>query len=404
MTVTREAIADDAGVHAAVGAARASGRAALDLEFLWERTYAPQACLAQLAVEDVYLIDPVVGAPLEPVAALVADPEVEVVMHAPSSDLQLLGMAFGTRPSRLGDVQVAAGFVGLGAGQSLAALLDRVLGVRLDKGERYTDWSRRPLSEGQLEYAVADVAHLLALHDRLTEQIRARGRDDWLAEELGRRYGPDARLTPDAATAWRRVKGQGRLAPRERATLAALARWREQRAAARDRPVGWIIPDRTLIELARRKPSSRRALMAERGVPDRLGGADADALLATIRDAEDDEPIRLAPPPPRPVQEQLDLLVPMGALLVAGRAQAAEVAPSLVATRDEIAAFLQATIADTDEEGPLRGGWRAELVGDALRDLAAGRVALAANGTRPYLREVPLRSPDAVSNGGGPAG
>ncbi len=403
MSVAREAITDAAGVAAVVGVARSAGRVALDLEFLWERTYAPRACVAQLAVDDVYLIDPIEGAPLEPVAQLVADPEVEVVMHAPSSDLQLLGMAFGIRPSRLSDVQVAAGFVGLGAGQSLASVLDRVLGVRLDKGERYTDWTRRPLSRRQLDYAAADVAHLIPLHDRLAEQVRARGRGAWVAEELERRYGPEARLVPDPESAWRRVKGQGRLSPRDRATLAALARWREQEAASRDRPVGWIIPDRTLIEIARRRPGSRRALMAERGVPERLRDAQADALLQTIRAADDAEPIRLPAPPPRAVQERLDLLAPMGALLVAGRAQAAEVAPSLVATRDEIAAFLRAAIDGTGGGGPLREGWRAELVGDALRDLAAGRLALAASPEPPYLQEVP-QGPDAATNGGGPAG
>ena len=163
-----EPVRDAAGVAAVVDDARREGRAAVDLEFLWERTYAPVACLAQVATSrGVHLVDPIAGAPLAALAGLVADPDVEVVMHAPSADLALLGMEFGVRPARLHDVQLTAGFVGLGAGQGLGTLLERVLRVRLDKGERYTDWSRRPLSRPQLEYAVADVAHLLELADRL---------------------------------------------------------------------------------------------------------------------------------------------------------------------------------------------------------------------------------------------
>ncbi len=111
----------------------------------------PIPCLAQISVEnEVALVDPIEGAPLEPLAELVADPDVETIMHAPSADLTLLGLDFGTRPRRIADVQLTAGFVGLGAGQCLATLLERVLQVRIDKSERYTDWSRRPLYDAQL--------------------------------------------------------------------------------------------------------------------------------------------------------------------------------------------------------------------------------------------------------------
>ena len=230
-----ETIRDAAGVDAVVAEARAEGRAAIDLEFLWEKTYAPIACLAQVATaRGIHLIDPIDGAPLRPIAELVSDPDVEVVMHAPSADLTLLGMAFGTRPQRLTDMQIVAGFVGLGAGQGLATLLERVLGVKLDKGERYTDWSRRPLSAAQLEYGAADVAHLLELADELARRAEELGRTEWVAEEHARRFGPDARLVPDPDNAWRRVKGGGRLGSRDRAVLAELAAWREREAARRD--------------------------------------------------------------------------------------------------------------------------------------------------------------------------
>ena len=385
-----ETITDPAGVDSVVREARAEGRVAIDLEFLWERTYAPVACLAQLATPvGIHLVDPIEGAPLGPIAELVSDPDVDVVMHAPSADLTLLGLAYGVRPQSFTDVQLTAGFVGLGAGQGLGNLLDRVLGVRLDKGERYTDWSRRPLSEAQLEYAAGDVIHLLALADELARRAEALGRAEWVAEEHVRRYGPDARLLPDPETAWRKVKGGGRLNGKDRAVLAALAAWREREGARRDKPTSWVIPDRTLVEIAHRRPATRAALENERGLPDRIRGADADALLAALREGES------APPPPTPtppspeMQQRLDVLGPLGAVLVTARAAAVNLAPSLLATRDEIAAFLLAAIRGETDDLPLGNGWRRELAGAGLIELAAGRLVLGADAQRPFLVELP---------------
>lgn len=393
---TPETITDPAGVDAVVRECRAEGRAAIDLEFLWERTYAPVACLAQVATRaGVHLIDPIEGAPLGPIAELVADPDVETVMHAPSADLTLLGMAYGIRPQNLTDMQITAGFVGLGAGQGLAALLDRVLGVKLDKGERYTDWSKRPLSAAQLEYGAGDVIHLLDLADELARRAEALGRTSWVAEEHLRRYGPDARILPDPANSWRKVKGGGRLSARDRAVLAALAAWREREAQRRDKPASWIIPDRTLVEIAHRRPASRQALENERGLPDRIRGADADALLAALREGEAAEPLTMPPPPSPEMQQRLEVLGPLGAVLVTARAAGVDLAPSLLATRDEIGAFLVAAVRGDDLSGMQLGtGWRRELAGEALIDLAEGRLSLGVDPRRPYLAEIPRTPTD----------
>lgn len=395
---TPETITDPAGVDAVVREVRAEGRAAIDLEFLWERTYAPIACLAQVATRaGVHLIDPIEGAPLGPIAELVADPDVEVVMHAPSADLTLLGMAHGIRPQRLTDMQITAGFVGLGAGQGLAALLERVLGVKLDKAERYTDWSRRPLSAAQLEYGAGDVLHLLDLADELARRAEALGRTAWVAEEHERRYGPDARILPDPDNAWRKVKGAGRLKPRDRSVLAALAAWREREARRRDKPASWIVPDRTLVEIAHRRPADRQALENERGLPDRIRGADADAMLAAIREGEAAPPVSMPPPPSPEVQQRLEVLGPLGAVLVTARAAGVDLAPSLLATRDEIGAFLVAAVRGDDLEGmSLATGWRRGLAGEALIDLAEGRLSLGVDPKRPFLAEIPRG--DATTN------
>ena len=385
-----EPIRDAAGVAAVDAEARAAGRAAIDLEnSSGSAPTRPSPCLAQVATpEGVHLIDPIEGAPLDDVAALVSDPGVEAVMHAPSADLTLLGMAFGTRPQRIRDLQIVAGFVGLGAGQGLATLLERVLGVRLDKGERYTDWSRRPLSPAQLEYAAGDVVHLLELADELDRRARALGREEWVAEEHERRYGPDARIVPDPELSWRRVKGArppGRPGPRRAGLGGRVARARgpEPRPpgglggprphARRDRPAAARDPEgpRGRAGAAGPHPGGRRRLPARGGPGGRGRSADVDALGPAPRGAA---------PPGRPG--------PPRAVLVTARAEAVNLAPSLVATRDEISSFLLAAIAGDLDGQPLATGWRRELVGDALIELAEGRLALAADSRRPYLTEL----------------
>ncbi len=223
-----------------------------------------------------------------------------------------------------------------------------------------------------------------------------------MAEEHERRYGPDARLVPDPETAWRRVKGQGRLSARDRAALASLAAWREEEARRRDKPASWIVPDRTLVEIARRRPADRSALESERGLPDRIRGAAADGLLAALRAGAAAEPVAAPPPPNAELQQRLEVLGPLGAVLVGARAAAVNLAPSLLATRDEIIAFLVAAIRGDVDGQPLASGWRREIAGDALIELAQGRLALAAAGRRPYLAE--LRREGADGAGRVPSG
>lgn len=385
-------IRDAAGVARVVDDARADGRFCIDFEFLWEKTYAPMPCLAQVAIGDeVHLIDPIEGAPLGPLADLVADPDVQTIMHAPSADLTLLALHHGTRPQNLRDVQLIAGFVGLGAGQGLSVLLERVLKVRLDKGEQYTDWSRRPLTSRQLVYAAADVENLARLHDALMERAERLDRVEWVVEEHARRYGPTARLAQSPDEAWRKVKGQGKLQARDRAVLKELAAWRERTASERDRPAQWICPDRTLLEIARRTPATGEALANERGLPERMRASDVQGILDAVAAGQQADPVSLPSAPPNEVTQRLESLGPLGQILVAHRAAGVNLAPSLLATRDDVEGYLTAMITGDSAEGsPLASGWRHTLVGEALADLAAGRIALAAGNGRPYLREITL--------------
>lgn len=368
---------------------RQEGRFALDFEFLWERTYRPIPCLAQLAVaDDVAIVDPIGGAPLDALVALVDDPDVETIMHAPSADLTLMAVNFGTQPRNVIDVQLIAGFVGLGAGQSLSTLLDRALGVKLTKVESYSDWSRRPLTAAQLAYAADDVAHLVQLRDELCRRATDLGRDAWVAEEHRLRYGPDARFVTDPAEAWRRLKGQGRLTARERAVLVEVAAWREAEALRRDRPPAWILQDRLAIDVAKRKPLSRDELGRVRGLDERMRDREAASLLEAVRRGLDRPELPL-PQTIRPeLAQRLGILGALGQLLVGVRADAAQLAAPLLATRDEIESFVASRLRGEVDGHPLATGWRKELAGDALAALADGRLALAPTADPPYLAEI----------------
>ena len=392
VSVETSMVTSPEGVAALADRIRGAGRMALDVEFLWERTYAPIPCLAQVATtEEIALIDPIEGGKLDDIAALLADPTVEVVMHAPSADLTLFALGFDVRPANLLDSQLIAGFVGMGAGQSLGALLGRVIDVKVAKTEGYSDWSRRPLTAAQLEYAAADVAHLFALVDELMRRADALGRVPWVREEHERRYGPGARVAPDPWESWRKVKGQGRLQPAERAVLRRAAAWRETEARRRDRPTGWLLPDRTLIEVARRRPKGPSALLSERGVPSAMREREAQALITAMDEATGDPPITLGPPPPPAVQARLDTLTPLAQIVLTARAAAVDLAPGLVATRDDVDGFLAAVLTDKDPADHALGrGWRREVAGDALIDLAAGRLGIAPLASPPYLAEITL--------------
>ena len=185
-----------------------------------------------------------------------------MVAHAADQDLTILERACGRGPARLFDTQVAAAFVGLGS-PSLAALADRVLSVRLGKGDRLTDWTRRPLSDEQRVYAAADVAHLLALHDRLVQRLEEAGRLTWALDECEERR-VKVRTRPRPETAWWRIKGARQLRGRSRGVAQAVAAWRERTAAALDVPPRFVLSDLALAGVVHRPPRTRGAPRAAR--------------------------------------------------------------------------------------------------------------------------------------------
>jgi ribonuclease D len=365
--------------------ARREGRCALDTEFVWERTYAPALSLIQIATAGrVAVIDPLQGAPAGPVAELVGDPGVTKVMHAASGDLAAFLLHHGVRPAAILDTQLAAGFAGYGGSLSLERLVEATLGVRLPHDEGFTDWQRRPLTETQVEYAAADVSHLLAAADVLAGRLRKLGRQAWLDEELDARFGPSAAIVQDPALAWRRVSGRGKLRGEQLAALVAAADWREREARRRDIPAAWLVKDATLVELARRRPRTAGDAQNVRGLQIRRG-PQLDGLLAAIAAA--------GPPPPSEGELSSDLrrrvrvVLPLASSVLHACCADAGIASELVATRADLEGLI-VTAARGQEDHPLLHGWRYELAGRRLMALLSGELALRVLPSAPHVAEV----------------
>ena len=317
----------------------------------------------------VLLLDPQ-AASAEPLTGLLESPAT-AVMHAPDQDLEILQQTLGRGPSRLFDTQTAAGFCGMRS-PSLRDLLDRFLNVRLQKGDRLTDWLRRPLQPDQLDYAAADVVHLLELHDRLQGSLTSRGRLAWCEEECEKLRARDwGRRPPEDA--WQRVRELRRLPKRSLPLAVAVAAWREQRAARLDLPPRYVLSDLAMAALAQNPPLSRAALDAVRGVDRRaLAGTPGEELLEAVAEAQRNPP---EVSPARAPASGRSRLQPVVALVSSWLSQAAgddDLDPALVATRADIEAFLQG---DTDNR--LAQGWRYEYFGARIEQLAAGRAAVA---------------------------
>jgi len=375
-------IADPAALDEVVHVLAAQPRYALDTEFHRERTYYPRIALVQIAWDGgEVLIDPL-AVDLQPLAKVLDGPGL-AVLHAAQQDLEVLQRACGTVPSRLFDTQLAAGFVGYTT-PSLATLLQGELAVRLPKADRLTDWLRRPLTPDQRTYAVADVTHLLELHDRLVAELGELGRLDWAAEECELlRTRPTGPAAPEQA--WSRLKDVRTLKGRARAIAQALAAWRERRAADLDQPVRTVLPDLAILGVAQRAPRTVDELRQCRGVDDRhTRGVVADDLLAAVEEGLHAAPPDLAGDGDEPLERHLRPAVTLVSAWVSQLARDRRVDNTLLATRADLVDLLR-----DDPDARLLQGWRAEMLGEDIQRLVSGKAALAFDG-RGNLRLVNL--------------
>ena len=351
---------------------RETGCVAVDTELVWERTFYPRLGIVQLAFSqtETALIDAPAVHDLTAFGELLADPDVVKILHDAPQDLSILRPATGASPRGIFDTRVASGFAGLASTISLRDLLIEVLGVELHKTETRTDWLQRPLTPTQVEYAEDDVRYLPELRLHLLERARQQGVEAWLCEELSRLDDPELYEERDPREQFRRVKGAGRLKRRGLAVLRELAAWREGQARERDRPRGHIVSDRLLLHLAEKPPGTREEVAALRSFRrrdvERYGPGILQAAAAGL--AVPDEECPEGHPRSR-FDPTFEKRVKQAVAFIEKKSASRGIDPALVATRADVKALARNGGAGA-EGNRLLEGWRAELTGPELLDVA----------------------------------
>ena len=382
-------ITDSAAVAAFCARQKGAQFVTIDTEFMRERTFWPILCVVQVAGPgEAIAIDALAeGMDLTPLLALMSDPHILKVFHAARQDLEIFFQLSGKVPHPVFDTQVAAMVCGFGDAVSYETLVKRLAGASLDKASRFTDWAQRPLTERQINYALADVVHLRTVYDRLQNLLAENGRAGWFAEEMGELVDPSV-YRSDPAEAWRRFRIRGRADRKFLGVLRALAAWREQAAQQRDLPRGRIMRDEAVLEIASHAPKSIDALARTRSLGKGVaeGKLGKDILAAVAEGLADPDP-----PPAIPAKAEappgIGPLIELLRVLLKQRCEDFQVAQKLVASADD----LEAIAADDNARVRALSGWRRDVYGNDALALKHGRLALTAGRNRIELVPLPER-------------
>ena len=345
---------------------------AVDTEFLRERTFHPKLCLVQLAIPGACaVVDPLAIGDLSPLAALLSDPGALKVFHACSQDMEVFDHALGVLPAPIFDTQVAAAFLGERMQSSYGAVVHAFCGVTLPKSESLTDWSRRPLTSEQIDYAVDDVRYLIEAYAVIEARLAELGRTSWVRDEM-RQLSDPVHYRSDPLTAFKRVRRINACTRRQLAVARELAAWREGRAERRDVPRKWIMSDEVLLALCRRAPKTADDLRRIRGT-EQLSERDVEAAMAAIARGRccPAENLPSIGKPKHAVAPEQESVVDLMYALIRLVGERAHVATALIASRDDLQDYI-----DHPRRSRLREGWRFELVGTLLDDLLRGDMGL----------------------------
>ena len=354
---------------------REAGTFGFDTEFIRERSYLPQLCLIQAATPDIVaLIDPFEVDARE-FWELVADGDICKIVHSGTQDLEMCYLHIKRPGANIFDVQVAAGLVGLGYPLSYGKLVQGLLGKKVLQDKSYSEWSRRPLSPGQLNYAVEDVLHLDSIHKILRKRLKKLGRETWLRQEMGPLESTDM-FDCKPQDRWQRVQGWQRLSRRRLAVLRELAAWREQGACRHDVPPRTFLRDQVLTALSRQMPTSIKELRDTKGFPRPLASREGKIVLQAIETGRNMPEAKL-PDPVQPKDENpvdkmlVDLVSATGQSICLAR----DLCHSLFASRSHYAALVSAVRYGIPGLDTLKllTGWRKKFAGKGLREMLAGK-------------------------------
>lgn len=356
----------------------------VDTEFLRDKSYYPKLCLIQIASEKTaFAIDPLAeGINLEPLFEIFADTNIVKVFHSARQDIEIIINMAGKVPQPLFDTQVAAMVCGFGASASYAMLVSEIANKNIDKSSRFTDWSRRPLSEAQLEYAISDVTHLRDVYKALKRDVEENNRESWLKEEMAGLVNPDNYIV-NVETVWEKLKPKG-ASRRFLGVLKELAKWRELTAQKLNRPKGHIVKDAALLELAAIAPASIDALRAVRGLGSMKKNIEDEILEAISRGRntpENELPERKKHVKKNNTNEAFAELL---RVLLKACCEGGNVAEKLVASGDE----LKLIASGGGEDSHIFHGWRYDLFGKYIKPLQEGKVALCVKDGRVEILEL----------------
>jgi len=350
----------------------ASKKFAVDLEFIPERTYQPVLCLVQLAVgNEAFIVDPLAVKDLMPLWHRVADPDIEKVLHAAVQDLDLIFKASSLIPANIFDTQIAAGFAGFGFPIGYSKLLQQLLNISIAKTESFTDWMERPLSPSQIEYAVEDVCHLIAMADKLNEILKQLGRREWALEEC-EQFCRTEYYSRSQKEEFTRVKGANGLNRRGLAILQSLCEMRIELAVQLNRPTKSVLSDTTLIELSRRPPRDIQDIQRIRGIRSEQVRSFGRHMMGAVEKAQRLPESDLPTWPSAKITPKREVVI--GDMLYSVLkviTYQADIATELVATRDEVQTLVrQAREKDLKTSRlPVMHGWRYAMAGSRLADL-----------------------------------
>ncbi len=346
---------------------------ALDTEFLREKTYYPKFCLLQIATPEwVACVDPIALPNLEVLFDVLYDPSITKVFHSCRQDLEIFFQAAGKLPSPIFDTQVAAPLLGFQDNPGYAMLVSSLLSINLNKAHTRADWSKRPLTEAELEYAADDVIYLCQIYQLMVQKLTALGRIDWLEHDFAELTNPEMYIV-NPENAWYKVKGKNKLTGKQLSIIQTLAEWREKTAQAEDRPKSWLLRDELLFDLAKLQPESLQELANVRGINERSVHRYGKELCQLIAAAKNRLPLPLNEKDrsAKKTQQQeaiLDILT----ALVRIRAEENALNPTILASRKD----LEDLLFNASEESPLLHGWRYTMAGKELVGLLKGQFLL----------------------------
>ncbi|WP_260921675.1 ribonuclease D [Novosphingobium sp. 9] len=360
----------------------------VDTEFMRENTYWPELCLVQIAnTEEAAAIDPMAeGLDMTPLYDLLTrNEDVLKVFHAGGQDVEIIFNATGRTPHPIFDTQIAMMAISQSEQIGYSNLVESWQGLTIDKGARFTDWSRRPLTERQIEYAIGDVTHLSKIFPKMLKRLIKTGRGQWLDEEMEKLADPE-HYRSDPAQAWKRIKAPGRN-PQVLGRLRAIAEWREIEAQGKNLPRGRIARDETLADLASHPPKTQADLAKVRGLSqgwkdNEIGKRLMNAIAKAQPMTEDDMPPRT--PRGAPLGKEGVLVADLLKLLLKIRAREIDVAARLLARSDE----LEMLASGVRKNLPVLTGWRYEVFGHDAVDLVEGKLAFAVENGRLKMTHV----------------